>query len=211
MSLLLAEELALLTLDNETGQALLPHDAFAEGVASALVFELTLRGTLKRSGKRLKRHTMVTIRDDVLSDAADRVDGLDVEDAVRTLIGAGTLEAVLHRLVTAGVLTDADVWAPGLHWPSGTRADGSVRERLKEILVRGAEPTEREAVLVSLLEQLALTPRVLPHADQAQVTARATQVAGSARPLRTRPATSTPGSLAGHLLDLLLLPVRWRR
>lgn len=211
MSLLLAEELTLLCLDAETGQALLPHDTVAEEVATALVFELTLRGTLKRSGKTLKRHTMVTIRDDLLSDAADRADGLDVEDAVRTLTGAATLEALLHRLASVGALADIDVWAPGLHWPSGPRVDALMRGRLEDILVREDEPTERETVLVSLVEQLGLTARVLPHADQVQVRARAVEVAASARPLRNRPPTTTPGSLAGHLLDLVLAPSRWLR
>ncbi|WP_256839187.1 GPP34 family phosphoprotein [Ornithinimicrobium faecis] len=211
MSLLLAEELTLLCLDDETGQALLPHDAVAEAVASALVFELTLRGTLKRSGKRLERDTMVTIRDDLLSDVAERVDGLSVDDAIQTLSRPGTLEALLHRLASVGALTDPDVWAPGHHRPSGPRTDASARARVEEILVHDGEPTQREAVLVSLLEQLGLTIRVLPHADQAQVRARAAEVAGSARPLRNRPATTTPGSLAGHLLDLVLAPGRWLR
>ncbi|USQ80392.1 GPP34 family phosphoprotein [Ornithinimicrobium faecis] len=211
MSLLLAEELTLLCLDDETGQALLPHGAVAEAVASALVFELTLRSTLKRSGKRLERDTMVTIRDDLLSDAADRVDGLSVDDAIQTLSRPGTLETLLHRLASLGALTDPDVWTPGPHWPTGPRADAPVRSRLEEILVRDADPTQREAVLISLLEQLGLTTRLLPHADQGHVGARAAKVAGSARPLRNRPATATPGSLAGHLLDLVLAPGRWLR
>lgn len=210
MSLLLAEELVLLCLDDETGQALLPQDAVAEGVASALVFDLSLRGTLKRSGKRLERNTRVTIRDDVLSNAADRVDGLSVDDAIQSLTEAGTLTVLLHRLHSAGAIQDTDLWTPGLNWSSGPRADARVRARLEDILVRDAEPTEREAVLVSLLEQLGLTARALPRADQARVLSRAAEVAGSARPLRNRPPTTTPGSLAGHLFDLVTAPFRWR-
>lgn len=211
MSLLLAEELVLLCLDDKTGQALLPHDAVAEAVASALVFDLTLRGTLKRSGKLLKRDTRVTIRDDVLSDAADRVDGLGVDDAIQALTAAGTLTVLLHRLHLAGAIQDTDLWTPGINWPTGPRADAPLRDRLEDILARGAEPTQREAVLVSLLEQLGVTARPLPRADQAVVRARAAEVAKAARPLRNRPATTTPGSLAGQLLDLALAPGRWLR
>lgn len=211
MALLLAEELLLLSLDEETGQCVLPRDAVAEAVASALIFELTLRSTLKRSGKKLRRDSMVTSRDELLAAAADRADGLEVAEATRALVVAGTLNVLVARMVATGALARPDVWAPGSHWPTGPRADGPVTARLEEILVRGAEPTEREAVLVSLLEQLGLTPRVLPHADQAALQARTAEVAGRARPLRNRPATTTPGSLAGEIFDILTTPLRWRR
>lgn len=211
MSLLLAEELLLLSLDDTSGQGLLPEDVIAEGVASALVFELTLRGTLKRSSKRLQRDPTVTIRDPLLAEAAERAHGQSVEDAVHALASPGTLEALVGRLVSVGALNDAELWAPGAHWPTGARADAQVRSRLEDILTRGADPTEREAILVGLLEQLDLTARVVSHPHQARLRTRASEVAGSARPLRSRPRTTSPGSLAGHLLDLVLLPTRWRR
>ena len=66
---------------------------------------------------------MVTIRDGVLSDAAQRIDGLEVEDAAQTLTRAGVLDTLLGRLATVGALADADVWAPGRHWPTGPRVD----------------------------------------------------------------------------------------
>lgn len=210
MTLLLAEELVLLSLDDESGQCLLPQDVNAETAATALVYELTLRSTLKRSGKRLRRDSAVTVRDDLLAEAADRADGLGVEEAIQSLTRPPMLQAILHRLVAEGALADAEVWVPGTHWPTGDRADAPVRRRVEDILVRDADPTEREAVLVSLLEEHALTARVLPHADQAQLRQRAAVVAGSARPLRNRPATTTPGSLAGQFFDLVTTPLRWR-
>ncbi|WP_114907748.1 GPP34 family phosphoprotein [Ornithinimicrobium murale] len=211
MSLLLAEELLLLSLDEETGRCVLPRDAVADAVASALIFELTLRSTLKQSGTKLRRDSMVTSRDELLAATAERSDGLEVAEANRALVGAGTLDVLVDRLVATGALASPDVWAPGPHWPTGPRADGPARARLEEVLVRGAEPTEREAVLVSLLVQLDLTPRVLPHADHAAVHARATEVAGSARPLRNRRATTTPGSLGWQFLDMVTTPFRWLR
>lgn len=85
-----------------------------------------------------------------------------------------------------------------------------MRSRLEDILARASAPTQREATLVSLLEQLGLVERLLPDADQPALRARAAEVAGSARPLRHRPATTTPGSLAGQLFDLVTTPLRWR-
>lgn len=210
MTLLLAEELVLLSLDDESGQCLLPQDVNAETAATALVYELTLRSTLKRSGKRLRRDSAVTVRDDLLAEAAEVADGLGVEDAIQSLASPSMLQAILNRLVAAGALTNADVWSPGPHWPPGARADAAVRRRMEDILVRDADPTQREAVLVSLLQERGLTARALPHADQTRLRERASAVAGSARPLRNRPATTTQESLVGQFFDLVTTPLRWR-
>lgn len=179
--MLLAEELVLLCMDDDTGQCLLPVEAARQGVATALIFELALDGALRRDDDRLVRAGKPSRDDEVLTLALDRVDGHTLTTAVDDLAQEELLQAMLVRLVSRGVLHDAEIWSPGVHLPRDPFPETVLRGRIENVLVRRRHPTEREAALVTLLDELHLIPLALASVDSPQVRQRATQVANNAR------------------------------
>ncbi len=83
-----------------------------------------------------------------------------------TRVTKGLLERLVQRLVTAGVLVESTTDLLRLRrWPIADREPkDEIRRRLQSCLLGGAQPTERTAALVSLLEASGrLSAVVQPH------------------------------------------------
>lgn len=185
MSLLLAEELVLLCMDDETGQCEVEPREAGQGVALALVFELSLAGalTLTRAGTLAQGEQSAT-GDQLLDLTASSAIGLSPTAAVEKLAAEDLLQAILARLVSRGVLHDAEVWSPGIHLPKDPHPEAAVRERLREVLAQGQGANEHEAALVALLHHLEIVAAVLPDDDAEITRARAAEVARRSRPMQ---------------------------
>lgn len=183
MTLLLAEELVLLCMDDETGHCEVAPGTMRRGVALALVFELSLQGVLAvENGKFTQRGE--PLADEVLRLAAEGAAGATPTSAVRRLADDDPLTAMLARLVTRGVLHDAEVWSPGVHLPKEPHREAAVRDRLHAVLVAGGEPSEHDTALIALLHHLGIVTRVLPSSEPKELTTRAEEIATQSRPLQ---------------------------
>lgn len=184
MSLLLAEELVLLCMDDKTGQCEVEPREAGQGVALALIFELSLAGALTLEQGKLAAGDQGPASDQLLNLTAESAVGLTPTAAVDKLAAEDLLQAILVRLVSRGVLHDADVWSPGIHLPKDPHPEAAVRQRLRELLAHGRGANEHEAALVALLHHLEIVATVLPDEDAAVVRARAVEVSSRSAPMR---------------------------
>jgi len=66
---------------------------------------------------------------------------------------------------------------PVTRWPQvDDRAEQAVRDRLREVLVDGAEPDARTAALVGVLGAVDLVPKLMPDQDRKQLRRRVEQI-----------------------------------
>ncbi|MCK0112044.1 GPP34 family phosphoprotein [Ornithinimicrobium sp. F0845] len=185
MTLLLAEELVLLCMDDEAGHCEVASDDMARGVALALVFELTLSGALAVEGEKFALQRTTGTGDQLLDLAAQGATALTPVAAVEKLAAEDLLEAILTRLVARGVLRDAEVWAPGVHLPKDPHPEAAVRQRLREVLVEGRDATDHDAALVALLHHLDIVGMAVSEEPTDVTAARAAEVASRSRPMRS--------------------------
>lgn len=183
MTLLLAEEFVLLCTDDETGECGLDPREASRGVALALVFELSVRGAFTLRDGRLAPQGPGP-DDPLLELTSESARNLTPTAAVEKLASEELLEATLVRLVSRGVLHDADVFAPGVHLPKDPHPEATVRQRLREVLAQGRGADEHEAALVALLHHLEIVTAVLPDEDAEVVRERAAEVAARSGPMR---------------------------
>lgn len=171
MSLLLAEELVLLLIDDEKGTWLTPRHTLAPVVRVALVAELLARRTLELDddGRLVPGVTSAT-GDDLLDRTRDRVSGHRVTD--RRVSHHGEVRAVLSRLRERGTLRRGTVLRTR-HLTRDTGPETRVRERLLSALTGAARPDTATALLAALVAELGLLPRLFPDQDASALTARA--------------------------------------
>lgn len=170
--MLLAEEFVLLSMDDETGQCLLPESTARKGVATALALELLLRRAVRVRHQVVQRVATTSTGDPLLDRAAVRVDKVVNTAAVRELSEADLLPNLLTRLVDRGVLHDAEIWSPGVHLPRDERPEHEVRRRMHAVLVDRHRPTKHDAALIALLEHLRVTSLLLPWVAEDPVVAQ---------------------------------------
>lgn len=175
--MLLAEELVLLCMDDETGHCVVPPDDARRSTGMALLFELSLRGVIQIGhGGRFERIGS-DAGDPLLEIVAARAQARKPLGTLRMLVAEDLLAAVLARLVTRGVLHDADVFAPGVHLPRDPHPEANVRQRLLDVLIGGAQPTDHDACLIALAQRARLIKVILQPAgisgDRARLAAEA--------------------------------------
>lgn len=195
--MLIAEELLLLCLDNETGRRTLGTDRLDPALAGALLAELALmerigvtaddEGWLKRG-----RITITSLKptDDVELDRALQVlterEGKRVKDLVSGMslkpLSKGLRVRLLERLAAAGVLSEHRGKVLGLFphrtWPVlNLEPEEEVRRRLQSALVVGLTPTERTVSLVGLLHATRHVAKAVPSEEPKVVKARAKALA----------------------------------
>ncbi len=195
--MLIAEELLLICLDNDTGRRTLGTDRLDPALAGALLAELALmerigvtaddEGWLKRG-----RITITNLKptDDVELDRALQVltqrEGKKVKDLVSGLslkpLSKGLRLRLLGRLAAAGVLTEHHGKVLGLFphrtWPLLDPApEEEVRRRLQSALVVGLTPTERTVSLIGLLHATRHVAKAVPSDEPKMVKARAKALA----------------------------------
>ncbi|MFD4244372.1 GPP34 family phosphoprotein [Streptomyces sp. NPDC058525] len=187
MTVTLAEEIMLLSLDDESG-ATRQRQAVGWAVAGGILLELVLAERVTVKGKYLE-----------LSD--DTPTGEELIDGRLGLMGtwlrgrskrrvtdwltkdqAKAVGAAVERLRERGVVSveESKVFGvfPRRRYPE---ADGTVeralRERLGAVVLEGAEPDERTAGLVALLHAAKLHRLAFPDLPRGQVSARMAEIA----------------------------------
>ncbi len=178
---LIAEDLLLLLLDDESGK--LTQTSYLDiAIGGALLTELAIKGAVE-VGERGSRWSRAKVRaveeadlaDPVLRDARGVVGEKErTAEALVNKLGKGRRGALLARLQERGLVTEREDRVLGVlprkRWPAADGArEAEVRARLGDVLVRGLTPTPREAALVSLLRALGIAHKVV---DREGVSAR---------------------------------------
>jgi hypothetical protein len=194
MEPLLADDLVLLLLDDDSGRfasgshhrSALAAAALVDLVEQGVVELVEGRGLLHRDTVRLVRPGVVT--DPVLVLVATKVG--EKERAPQTLLerlGADVERSLLTRLTERGVLRETDGKLLGLFprtlWPAvDVSHEQQVREQVRAVLVDGATPERRTALLIGLLAAVGQAHKVVDSGGR------------SRRDLRRRAAEVTPDS-----------------
>lgn len=161
--MLIAEDLLLLLLDDESGA---PQSSnLSTALGGAALVELAL-GRLVEVGEKGRRWstakvvvvpTAQTPDDAVLAEALATVAAKErtAQDLVRRL-GKGLTKTLVGRLVDQGILVRRDSRLLGIfprkRWPAVDAShEEGVRRSLAAALVRGQEPDERTAALIALV------------------------------------------------------------
>ncbi len=195
MTTLLAEDLLLLLLDDESGALDVAADP-APALGGALLLELALDDAVEVHERRWARGVVRTTgghdhtegRDPLLGAALATVAEKErsAQDLVQRL-GKGLKEQLVDRLVERGVLEVRRDKVLGLfprtRWPARDSShEDAVRRALTAVLVGGAEPDPRTAALVALLHATGRAHKVVDHQGirAGQVRRRAEEVAEGA-------------------------------
>ncbi|MFD5414528.1 GOLPH3/VPS74 family protein [Streptomyces nojiriensis] len=187
MRITLAEEIMLLSLDDESGAAR-QRQAAGWAVAGALLLELVLAERVSVSGKYLELRNTGPTGEELLDGrirlmetwlrgrAKRRVTDWLTKDqpnavgaALERLTGRGLVVAQVHKVF--GVF-------PQRRYPE---ADGTVeralRERLRDVVLGGAEPDARTAGLIALIHSAKMHRLAFPGRQPDEVTARTAEIA----------------------------------
>lgn len=187
---LLAEDLLLLLLDDESGSV---HASSQVQVAlgGAVLAELALLETVaigEKAGLLHKAKVQVVggpPHDPVLLAAYEQVAEKErsAQDQVNRL-GKGLKDQLIARLVAAGIVEERRDRVLGLfprtRWPEvDSRREEEVRRALSDVLLRGVDPKPRTAALIALLSAIDQVHRVLEHdgVSNGEVKTRAKSVA----------------------------------
>ena len=157
--MLLGEELILLLLDDDSGRWLVPQRAVRRSVRVALVVELlALRAvSLDDAGALVAGLTAATGGDPVLDAAARQVAGHRPQELARP--DRREVGRLLARLRDAGVLRRGHLLR-SRHLPRDGHPEARVRARLLEALTVERQPDRRSALLVALVYEMNLIPRL---------------------------------------------------
>jgi DNA-binding transcriptional ArsR family regulator len=191
MTTLIAEDLVLLLLDDESGK--FTNASYLDtGIGGALLVELALAGTVdvvKGSGLWARAKVLPTglsaPPDPVLAEALSVV--AEKERTAQDLVGRlgkRRRDQLLDRLRERGIVEPREERVLGLiprrRWPAvDSTHEAGVRRELGDVLLRGLQPAERTAALVSVLSALDLAHKVVDRegAPARQVRKRAKEVA----------------------------------
>ncbi|MEO7944318.1 MAG: GPP34 family phosphoprotein [Marmoricola sp.] len=181
MDTLIAEDLLLLLLDDDSGK--LTGTTFLDtGIGGAILVELALAGcveVIKGSGLWARAKVVATVSDPpadpLLNEALELVSAKErtAQDLV-TRLGKKRRDLLLNRLRERGILEESEDRVLGLiprrRWPmvDSTHED-DVRRQLGDVLIRGASPQPHTAALIAVLSALDLTHKVV---DREGLTAR---------------------------------------
>ena len=178
--MLLAEELALLLLDDDSGDWLVHPAPVRRAVRIALVVELLGRRrlALEESGELSSDLPATTGGDPLLERVAAAVVGQRPQQLRRP--PRREVREVLSRLRDQGALRRGRV-RRGRHLPGPASREGSLRDRLLRVLREDRLADRHTALLVALTYELNLLPRLFPDQDVPALVHRAAQVEAQLR------------------------------
>jgi len=171
---LIAEDLLLLLLDDESGK--ISNSTFASietAVGGAILVELSLRGAIEVTEKEFFRQPKVVAADEESSLPPMLADSLgDITEKERTAmalvtrLGKGRKQPLLDRLVDKGMLRCEQDKILGLfprtRWPAEDSShEAEIRRKITQALIAGNTVDERTAALISLLSALGLVSNVV--------------------------------------------------
>jgi len=191
MTTLIAEDLVLLLLDDESGK--FTNASYLDtGIGGALLIELALAETVdvvKGSGlwarAKVRATGLAAPSDPVLAEALSVIAEKErtAQDLVDRL-GKRRQDQLLDRLRERGIVEPREDRVLGLiprrRWPSvDSTHEAGVRRELGDVLLRGVTPTERAAALVSVLSALDIAHKVVDRegAPAREIKKRAKEVA----------------------------------
>jgi len=168
---LIAEDLLLLLLDDESGK--LQGTSFIEiALGGALLLELSTRGAVALTDKQTFRQQKVLAIDvpllpPLLADAL-----ADIDDKERTAIsvisrlGRHRKPVLLERLEARGILRSKNDKVVGLfprtRWPAeDSRHEDEVRRKIRQALIAQHPGDERTGALLSLLSAMGIASKVI--------------------------------------------------
>ncbi len=187
MAITLAEEIMLLSLDDESGSAK-QRQAAGWAVSGGILLELVLAGRVSVTGKHLALVDTTPTGDALIDGRMALIESWMRGRAKRRVTEWLTKDqpkvvaAALDSLCKRGVVVEEKHKALGVfpirRYPE---ADGAVerelRERLRTVVLDGAEPDTRTAGLIALIHSAKLHRLAFPDGDRKQVAARMKEVA----------------------------------
>ena len=188
---LIAEDLLLLLLDDDSGKPSADSTKLPRVLAGALVVELALGGSLRITGpgEQIRKDHVVVAGEPPADPLLRRVFDL-VATASRPIKPQKVIEKsqknlakeLAARLVSQGFVTENrdKVWGlfPTTTWPArDTSREKVLRDALRSALVDGTTPTPHSAALISLISAIDLTHKVIVDADKKLLKNRAKQIA----------------------------------
>lgn len=186
--LLLAEELFLLAHDQESGKS--GHTvALANGLAGALLLDLAAEELLTAKDKKLTAvgvapadPLLATVHQEIMASAKPRTASHWVNSLPSAL--KPLEQRIGHALAESGVLNEEHrkIWGlfPTTTWPEADpEPERALRERLSAVLVDGAQPDARTALLIALLNPLGLVRGVVGKEHKKQAQTRAKEIANA--------------------------------
>jgi hypothetical protein len=173
MTTLIAEDLLLLLLDDDSGK-LTGTTYLDTGIGGAVLVELTLAGCVevhKGSGMWARAKVVPTNAprpsDPLLVESLDLVSAKErtAQDLVGRL-GKKRRDVLLDRLRQRGIVEEREDRVLGLiprrRWPTvDSTHEAVVRREVEDVLLRGARPEERTAALIAVLSALDLAHKVI--------------------------------------------------
>ncbi|MCZ4561587.1 GPP34 family phosphoprotein [Rhodococcus sp. IEGM 1401] len=188
---LIAEDLLLLLLDDDSGKPLADSTKLPRVLAGALVVELAMTGSLRITGpdEQIKKDHVVVAGSRPEDEFLRRVFDL-VASASRPMKPQKVIEKsqknlakeLAARLVAQGCVTEKKdkVWGlfPTTTWPAqDTSREKVLRDALRSALVDGTTPSPHTAALISLISAVDLTHKVIEDADKKLLKRRAKEIA----------------------------------
>ena len=188
---LIAEDLLLLLLDDDSGKPLADSTKLPRVLAGALVIELASSGSLRITGpgEQVKKDHAAIAGPAPADPLLRRVFDL-VATASRPMKPQKVIEKsqknlskeLVARLVAQGFVTENKdkVWGlfPTTTWPArDTSHEKVLRDSLRSALVDGTTPSPHTAALISLISAVDLTHKVIVDVDKKQLKQRAKQIA----------------------------------
>ncbi|MEU5840680.1 GPP34 family phosphoprotein [Rhodococcus sp. NPDC047139] len=188
---LLAEDILLLLLDDESGKPLVGSVELPRVLAGAVLLELALDDivVVDTEGKQAKKgrfavRAAAQPADPVLAEAVELLDsGKEVKPtAAVEKLQKDIREKLLGRVIEHGWVSEERGKILGLFptrkWPAlDTGHEQRVRERIRAALIEGVTPEPRTAALIALLSAVGAAPKVFPDTDKRMVKRRAKEIA----------------------------------
>ncbi|MBT2611032.1 GPP34 family phosphoprotein [Streptomyces sp. ISL-87] len=187
MAVTLAEEIMLLSLDDDSG-SIKQRQSAGWAVAGAILLELVLAGRVSIAGKYLELTRVEPTGEQLLDSRLPLIETWLRGRCKRRVTDWLTKDqekgvgATLESLRGRGVVGETEHKVLGV-FPRRRHpeADGSVvralRERLEAVVVMGAEPDERTAGLIALIHSARLHRLAFPGLSRPQVDARMAEIA----------------------------------
>lgn len=181
----LAEDLALLLVDPESGKPVVDGTAFDRAIGGALLLDLTVAERIAVTGSGAKARVAVTggpTGDPLLDAAMDRLGSKERRAATAVeRLSSKLRAATFARLVAAGVLEEEKgrflAVIPTTTWRSADpRPRVALHQGVAAVLTRKGEPDERQAGLISLLYAVQAEHKVVD-GPRKQLRARAKEIA----------------------------------
>ncbi|MFD5147363.1 GPP34 family phosphoprotein [Streptomyces sp. NPDC058401] len=187
MRVTLAEEIMLLSLDDESG-SVKQRQAVGWAVAGALLLELVLAERVQVSGKYLELLDAPPTGEELLDGRVELLRAWMRDRSKRrvtewlTKDQAKAVAPVVERLVGRGVVVEERRKALGVfpvrRYPEADgAAERELRERLAAAVAKGAEPDERTASLIAVIHAAGLHGLAFPGIPRKEITARTAAIA----------------------------------